>query len=71
MITPDLGRAVWRKSRRSSASGSNCVEVAELADVVGVRDSKDPVGPVLRFSPYSWTSFTTGLRDAMVVSSGS
>jgi hypothetical protein len=63
MITPDLDRAVWRKSSRSSASGSNCVEVAELSDSVGVRDSKDPAGPVLCFSPYSWASFTTGLRD--------
>lgn len=71
MITPDLDRAVWRKSSRSSASGSNCVEVAEVADVIGVRDSKDPAGPVLLFSPYSWTSFTTGLRDAGVFRSGS
>lgn len=66
MITPDLDRAVWRKSSRSSASGSDCVEVAEVADVIGVRDSKDPAGPVLLFSPHSWTTFTMGLRDAMI-----
>jgi hypothetical protein len=58
----DLDRITWRKSSRSSASGSNCVEVAELAGAVGVRDSKDPAGPVLRFSPYAWTSFINGLR---------
>ena len=29
------------------------VEVAEAAEVIGVRDSKDPAGPVLLFSPSS------------------
>lgn len=24
---------------------------------VGVRDSKDPTGPILRFSPTAWTTF--------------
>lgn len=63
MTATDPDRAVWRKSSRSSASGSNCVEVAELAQAVGVRDSKDPAGPVLRFSPYAWASFIGGLRN--------
>jgi hypothetical protein len=62
MTTADLDRTVWRKSSRSSASGSDCVEVAELAEAVGVRDSKDVTGPVLRFTPYAWTRFTSGLH---------
>lgn len=62
MTAPDLSRAVWRKSSRSGANDSNCVEIAELTRTVGVRDSKDPAGPVLLFSPNSWTSFTTSLR---------
>ena len=62
MTARDLHHAVWRKSSRSGANDSNCVEVAELAGAVGVRDSKDPAGPVLRFSPYAWTSFINGLR---------
>ncbi|MBF9132839.1 DUF397 domain-containing protein [Plantactinospora sp. S1510] len=64
MTTADLDRAVWRKSSRSSASGSDCVEVAELAGAIGVRDSKNPTGPVLRFTPYAWASFTSGLPRA-------
>lgn len=64
MTTREVKCPVWRKSSRSSASGSNCVEVAKLADAVGVRDSKDPTGPVLRFSPDSWASFTGALRGA-------
>lgn len=36
----------WRKSRRSTANGGNCVEVAENLPGV-IRDSKDPHGPRL------------------------
>lgn len=50
----------WRKA---SASGSNgCVEVAPLADGrIALRDSKDPMGPVLRFTRREWVSFLDGL----------
>ncbi len=52
----------WRRSSRSSASGSNCVEVGEVAGVLAVRDSKDPAGPVLRFERGAWSAFVAGLR---------
>ncbi|WP_204003134.1 DUF397 domain-containing protein [Micromonospora lutea] len=54
----------WRRSSRSSASGSNCVEVAELVAELGlaVRDSKDPAGPMLRFDRGAWSAFVTELR---------
>ncbi|MFD0856693.1 DUF397 domain-containing protein [Actinomadura adrarensis] len=32
----------WRKSRRSTNQGGECVEVAALGDAIGVRDSKRP-----------------------------
>ncbi|GGU33622.1 DUF397 domain-containing protein [Actinomadura livida] len=40
----------WRTSRHSDNLGGNCVELASLAEGVGVRDSKDPdgVGRALR-----------------------
>lgn len=38
----------WRKSSYSQTSGTtDCVELANLAQGVGVRDSKDSAGPHL------------------------
>lgn len=51
---------VWRKPSRSN-NNNNCVEVAagqpSFDGVIGVRDSKDPDGPVLVFQPRDWTAF--------------
>lgn len=53
----DMTCVTWRKSTRSNGSG-DCVEVAtELAGKVGLRDSKDPSGPILTFSPTAWATF--------------
>ena len=58
--TPNGAR--WRKSSRSSGNGVDCVEVADnLPGVVGVRDSKDPTGPALAFTPVAWRAFVGGL----------
>ncbi|MFP3965544.1 DUF397 domain-containing protein [Actinomadura fulvescens] len=48
---------VWRKSSRSQGGGTECVEVAKLPGACGVRDSKDPTGPVLTFAPDEWARF--------------
>ena len=54
----DLPLAKWFKSSRSDGS-RNCVEVAFLPDnTVGVRDSKNPAGPTLRFTTEEWSAFT-------------
>jgi len=51
----------WVKSTRSTGNGE-CVEVARTADGVAVRDSKDPYGPVLRFSAGAWQGFISGVQ---------
>lgn len=59
-----LEYAAWRKSTFSSSNGGNCVEVARnLAGIVAVRDSKDPAGPALIFTPADWEAFTARLKD--------
>ncbi|MBF4998856.1 DUF397 domain-containing protein [Nocardia sp. BSTN01] len=62
-MTSDLSGAKWFKSSRS-ASRADCVEVAHLDDgKVGVRDSKNPTGPALVFSPAEWDVFTAHVHD--------
>ncbi len=52
----------WTKSSRSTGNGA-CVEVKSPAtEAVVVRDSKDPRGPVLTFSPEAWSSFVSGVE---------
>jgi len=61
-MNADLAQARWYKSSQSGA-GKECVEVAHLnAGHVGVRDSKNPAGPALVFSPTTWDAFLTKAR---------
>ncbi|MFG1838453.1 DUF397 domain-containing protein [Micromonospora sp. NPDC049175] len=60
----DLTGALWRKSTRSSSNGGDCVEVADnLPGLVAVRDSKDPSGPALTFSPVAWVAFVSQVAE--------
>lgn len=59
----------WRKSTRSAANG-NCVEMAQLPGVIAVRDSKDPNGPVLRFSNAAWRDFIASVRGGVIDQTG-
>lgn len=52
----------WEKSTFSGATG-NCVEFAREGDNFLVRDSKDPNGPVLTFTPAEWDAFVKGAKD--------
>jgi hypothetical protein len=57
-----MNKLVWRKASKSGNNGQ-CVEVAFLdAGAVAVRDSKDPEGPVLTFTPAEWGAFLDGAR---------
>ena len=53
----------WRKNTFSSSNGGNCVEVARnLPGLIAVRDSKDPDGPALAFTPADWEAFTARFK---------
>ncbi|HVK20165.1 MAG TPA: DUF397 domain-containing protein [Actinokineospora sp.] len=58
----DLGHAEWRKSSRSGPD-SECVEVAFVGEVVGVRDSKCP-GSAIVLDSRTWWLAVEQWRDA-------
>jgi hypothetical protein len=55
----DFSRATWRKSTRSQQSGQ-CVELAKMDGVIGMRDSKEPNGPILVFTVEEIAAFLDG-----------
>ncbi|WP_280268544.1 DUF397 domain-containing protein [Nocardia wallacei] len=62
-MSVDLSGARWFKSSRSGGS-QECVEVAFLdTGHVGIRDSKNPTGPALIFTPAEWDSLVTGVTN--------
>lgn len=62
-VSADLSKVHWFKSSRSGGS-KECVEVAHLTGgMVGVRDSKNPTGPALVFTPSEWDAFLAGIND--------
>jgi hypothetical protein len=66
MTHPEVGRFHWRKSSRSSAQ-SQCVEVAgNLAQVVGIRDSKNPDGPAHVVSRDAWGAFVRAVASERI-----
>lgn len=58
----------WKRSHRCEAG--SCVEVRRSGDEIQVRDSKDPDGPVLSWTPGEWecllSLFVSGIRPAIV-----
>ncbi len=50
----------WRTSSYST-SQANCVQVALAGPAIGVRDSKDPHGPVLAVPAGHWSAFLRGV----------
>jgi hypothetical protein len=62
----DLHDVRWLRSSYSTGA-NNCVETARprsgpSAGLLAVRDSKNPAGPALLFTPESWTGFVATLR---------
>jgi hypothetical protein len=58
----DLGSVVWRKSATSNPTGE-CVEFAVLdGGHVAVRNSRDPHGPALIYTPAEISAFVDGVK---------
>jgi hypothetical protein len=76
MSVREIPNAVWRRS--SLCSGGDCVEVAmtdntstesgEGGDAVFLmRNSKDPTGRILRFTPEEWAGFIACIKKGALV----
>lgn len=52
----------WRKSTRSGSNGA-CVEARRVDRAVEVRDSKDTLGPILRFDGQAWSAFLAHFKQ--------
>ncbi|HEY1643792.1 MAG TPA: DUF397 domain-containing protein [Streptosporangiaceae bacterium] len=65
----DLTSAVWRSAGTGEADEAS-VEIAFVPgskegseQVIAMRDSREPEGPVLIFTPDEWRAFTAGVQD--------
>jgi Domain of unknown function (DUF397) len=58
----ERGNLVWRKAQRSTNNGA-CVEIASTSGKIAVRDSKDPNGPILVYTPAEFSAFLDGAKN--------
>ena len=62
MTAPDFSSAAWRKSSHSGGQTGQCVEVAHLSGLIGIRDSKNPDGTKLAVRPDAFRSLVQHLH---------
>jgi Domain of unknown function (DUF397) len=62
MAKTDSSHVTWRKGSRSGGNGGACIEIADMTRAVAVRDSKDPDGGMLAFSPSEWSTFADRIK---------
>lgn len=52
----------WRKAQVSVNNGQ-CLELARAEDMIAIRDSKNPGGPVLKYTRAEWHAFLDGAKN--------
>ncbi len=58
-----FAHATFRKSSYSGGNGGNCVEVAAVPGIVGVRDSKlGADSPILAVTSAEWSTFVNAVK---------
>lgn len=61
LTDPERASLLWRKAQLSTNNGS-CVEISSIIGKIALRDSKDPSGPVLVYTPAEWGAFLDGAK---------
>jgi Domain of unknown function (DUF397) len=59
-VPPPPVAASWQKS--SATAGQECLEITCTHEHVWLRDSKNPLGPVLGLAREGWAAFVIGVR---------
>jgi hypothetical protein len=55
----------WRKSSYSETATGGCIEISDgFPTGIPVRDSKNPHGPAVIFSPQGWSTFVAAVKRA-------
>jgi Domain of unknown function (DUF397) len=62
MADVDPTQVRWWRSSYSGANG-NCIEIGDFGDLVGIRDSEDPSGPIILLTRAEWRAFLAAVRD--------
>ncbi|MBT1092651.1 DUF397 domain-containing protein [Streptomyces sp. WAC 05379] len=60
---PAQVNVLWRKSSYSGNTGGECVEVADLAPRMAVRDSKNPGVGTVTLTPEAYTAFVAFVAE--------
>ncbi|MFF4136622.1 DUF397 domain-containing protein [Streptomyces mirabilis] len=65
MPASELGEQGW-ESPWSGPNGGQCVETKQLSDGrVALRQSTDPTGPALIYTPQEMTAFVAGVKEGL------
>lgn len=59
---PDFTGAQWHSGSQTE-QGERRIEIAFVDGMIGMRDSADPDGAVLVFTPAEWDAFLGGVQD--------
>jgi hypothetical protein len=58
-----MSASEWIKAKKSGGNGGNCVEMRREGDTIQIRDSKNPAGPMLTFTPQEIDAWLDGARN--------
>jgi Domain of unknown function (DUF397) len=61
-IGSDANGLNWRKAQLSVNNGQ-CIELARAEGMIAIRDSKNPSGPVLRYTRAEFHAFLDGAKN--------
>ena len=62
LTEPERAALSWVKSQASTYNGQ-CVEIASAPGKIAIRDSKNPTGPILVYTPAEFKAFISSVRN--------